>query len=58
MESPANPGRFTECLELCDWIDTLVGSRKMRVLAKESCFHRYSIDNKPIFYDVIIGVKS
>ncbi len=47
-----------ECLELCDWIDTLVGSRKMRVLANESCFHRYSIDNKPIFYDVIIGSKS
>lgn len=47
-----------ECAELCNWIDEIIGSQQMRLVSKESCFHRYSIDNKPIFYDVSIGTKN
>lgn len=46
-----------DCLELCEWIDKLIAKNELQLKEKESCFHRYSIDNKPIYYDVIIGTK-
>ncbi|NJO00984.1 MAG: hypothetical protein HC880_04170 [Bacteroidia bacterium] len=47
-----------ECVNLCQWIDEKIDLQQLEVVEEDTCFHRYSINNKPIYYDVIIGTKS
>lgn len=47
-----------ECIDLCAWIDDKIESKIFEVKAQDSCFHRNSIQNVPIYYDVIIGTKN
>ncbi len=47
-----------ECVDLCNWIDEKIEKGHLEVKAEDKCFHRYSLENEPIYYDVIIGQKS
>nr|VFK36896.1 MAG: hypothetical protein BECKSD772F_GA0070984_100715 [Candidatus Kentron sp. SD]VFK40528.1 MAG: hypothetical protein BECKSD772E_GA0070983_100714 [Candidatus Kentron sp. SD]VFK78372.1 MAG: hypothetical protein BECKSD772D_GA0070982_101316 [Candidatus Kentron sp. SD] len=48
----------TDSVNLRAWINCIIDSGKMDLRVEKSCFHRYTIDNKSIFYSVIIGQKN
>ena len=39
------------------WIDQMIDSRRIKLQLQEPCFHRYSINKEPIYYEIIIGSK-
>nr|VFK11971.1 MAG: Methyltransferase domain-containing protein [Candidatus Kentron sp. LPFa]VFK27890.1 MAG: Methyltransferase domain-containing protein [Candidatus Kentron sp. LPFa] len=46
-----------ECVALNQWIYDKIRSKQLDLKTKQSCFHRYSMDEKAIYYDVLVGVK-
>ena len=47
-----------ECIELCEWIDELIASGRLKQHYRGSHFNRQSSNGSDIFYDVIIGQKT